>query len=181
MTIINYHDDITGAQAQTQGSDGRLNVSSRSDERIFYSSRDDGDAYIWHSLDAAAAAGEYIIYIQNTSPTKSLIIKEVVISPGVDMEFIFTTMTGVAAGTPLIAFNLNRDSGNVAPDNSFGNAAVTTATPVTTFHTEQVLALTTSKVDFHDALILGQNDNFAIEGNVNAGGTLAVTVIGHFE
>ena len=181
MTQIQYPDDVTGAIAVTHGSDGRLNVSSRSDERIFYSSRDDGDAYIWHSLDAGAAAGEFIIYIQNTSPTKKLIIKAATISPGVDMSFIFSTMTGVAAGTPISGFNLNLDSGNVAPDNSFGDAAVTTATAVTTFHTEQVLALTTANIDFHDALILGQNDAIGIEGDVNAGGTLAVSIIGHFE
>ena len=87
MTIIQYHDDVTKALAQTEGSNGRLNVSSRVDERIFYIARDCGDVYIWHSVDAAAAAGEYIIYIQNTSPTKQLYIKEVVLSPGVDMSF----------------------------------------------------------------------------------------------
>lgn len=181
MTQINYPDDVTGAIAITHGSDGRLNVSSRSDERIFYASRDDGDAYIWHSVDAAAAAGEYIIYIQNTSPTKLLIIKEVVLSPGVDMSFKFVTTTGTAAGTPISGFNMNLDSGNVSPDNSFGNAAVTNLTPVSVFHYEQVLALTSAKVDFHDALILGQNDNFAIEGDIDAGGVLNVTVVGHFE
>ena len=83
MTIINYHDDVTKALAQADGSDGRLNVSSRSDDRIFYVSRDNGDAYSWHSLDTGSAVGETNIYIQNTSPTKKLVIKEVVLAPAV--------------------------------------------------------------------------------------------------
>jgi len=181
MTQIQYPNDVTGSIQIAHGSDGRLNVSARSDERIFYVSRDDGDAYTWHSFDAAAAVGEYTLYIQNTSPTKKLVLKEIILSPGVAMTFKIATVTGTAAGTALTAFNLNRDSGNVAPDNSFGDAAVTGLTEATLFHTVHVPVLETVHIDFHDALILGQNDNIAVECDVNAGGLVYIMATGYFE
>ncbi len=61
MTQIQYPNDLTGSIQITHGSDGRLNVSARADERIFYNSRDVEQSYIWASFDSAAAVNEYTI------------------------------------------------------------------------------------------------------------------------
>lgn len=181
MTQFTYPNDTSGSIQIVHGSDGRLNVSSRSDERIYYNSRDKQQTYLWHSLDSGAAAGEYIIYIKNTSTDKDLIIKEIILSPGVDMSFIITTVTGTPSSASITGFNLNRNSGNDAAAVAHGNAAVDNLTPVQTLRTEQVLALTTADIELHDAFRLGQNDAIAIEEDVNGGGTLAVSIIGYFE
>jgi len=181
MTQIQYPNDVTGSIQIVHGSDGRLNVSSRSDERIFYISRDDGQAYIWNSFDAAAAVGEYTMYVQNTSTSKNLIIKETTVSPGVAMTLKISTVTGTAAGTPITGYNLNRNSGNDASANAFGDAAVTGLTEAQVVQVIMIPALETGHVDFHDAFILGQNDAVAIECDVNAGGLVYLQIIGYFE
>lgn len=181
MGLLQYLDDITGALAIVHGSDGRLNVSSRSDERIFYNSRDEEQVYVWNSFDAAAAVGEYSIYLQNTSVNKNLIIKEIILSPGVDMTFKIATVTGTAAGTPIIGINLNRNSGNDASANAFGDAAVTGLTEENVMFVRHVSALKSEHVDVHDAFILGQNDNVAVECDVNAGGLVYIGITGYFE
>jgi hypothetical protein len=181
MTTITFPDDVTGAIQIAHGSDGRLNVSSRSDERIYYNSRDEGQTYIWTSFDSAAAADEYSIYLQNTSTSKNLIIKDIRLSPGVAMTFKIATVTGTAGGSAITGYNLNRNSGNDASANAWGDAAVTGLTEAQVITTEMVSALTTKEIDFHDALILGQNDNIAVECDVNAGGLVYIQIIGYFE
>lgn len=181
MTQIQYPNDVTGSIQIVHGSDGRLNVSSRSDERIFYVSRDRGQAYSIRSFDAAAAVDEYSLYFKNTSTDKNFYVKSIDLSPGVDMTFKISTVTGTAAGTPITPVNLNLSSGNAAEASVFGNAAVTNLTEASVLDTHQVLALTSTVVDFNDALILGQNDNIAVECDVNAGGTVTIVMVGHFE
>lgn len=181
MTQIQYPNDVTGSIQITHGSDGRLNVSARSDERIFYNSRDEGQTYVWTSFDAAAAVGEYSIYLQNTSTSKNLIIKEISVSPGVAMTFKVATVTGVAAGSAITGYNMNRNSGNAAQANAFGDAAVTNLSESQVIRTIMSPALETVEHDFHDALILGQNDAIAVECDVNAGGLVYVQILGYFE
>ena len=181
MTQIQFPGDVTGAIQITHGSDGRLNVSARSDERIYYNSRDKGQTYVWTSFDSAAAAGEYSIYLQNTSTTQNLIVKEIILSPGVAMTFKIATVTGVAAGTTITGYNMNRNSGNDASANAFGDAAVTNLTEAQVIRVAMVGALATEHVDFHDALQLGQNDTIAVECDVNAGGLVYMQIIGYFE
>lgn len=181
MTQITFPGDVTGAIQITHGSDGRLNVSSRSDERIFYNSRDVGQTYVWASFDSAAAVDEYTIYVQNTSTSDNLIIKEVNVHPGVAMTFKISTVTGTAAGTPITGYNLNRNSGNAASANAFGDAAVTSLTEEQVIAVAMVPALQSAEIAFHDALILGQNDNIAVECDVNAGGLVYIQIVGYFE
>ena len=140
-----------------------------------------GQAYIWNSFDAAAAVGEYTIYVKNTSTTGNLIIKEATISPGVAMTMKFSTVTGTAAGTAITGYNLNRNSGNDASAVAFGDAAVTGLTEDQVVQVVMIPALETRHIDFHDAFILGQNDAIAIECDVNAGGLVYLQIVGYFE
>ncbi len=181
MTTIDIQNDVTGAGEFVKGSDGRMNVSSRTDERIYYNARDNEDTYIWTSTDSGAAVGEYIIYIKNTSTTKQLVIKEIVLTPGVAMTFIIGTATGTPTSASITGFNTNLSSTKIAPATAHGDALVDNVTPVQTLRTVSVEALTSEHVDFHDTLRMGQNDIIAIEGDVNAGGTLACQILGYFE
>ena len=181
MTTIDIQSDVSGAGEFVKGSDGRMNVSSRSDERIYYNSRDEGDTYIWTSTDAGAAADEYIIYIKNTSTTKQLVIRAIYLTPSVAMTFLIVTATGTPTSASITGFNTNLTSTKIAPAISHGDALVDNVTPVQVLRTVSVEALTTEHVDFHDTLRLGQNDIIAIEEDVNGGGTLACQILGYFE
>lgn len=181
MTQIQFPGDVSGAIQITHGSDGRLNVSSRSDERIYYNSRDKGQTYVWSSFDNGAAVGEYTIYVQNTSATLNLIIKEIVLSPGVAMTFKIATVTGTPTSAAITGFNLNRNSGNAAAANARGNALVDDLTEEQVLRVVMVGVLSTEHVEFHDALQLGQNDAIAVECDVNAGGLVYMQIFGYFE
>ena len=181
MTQIQFPGDVTGAIQITHGSDGRLNVSSRSDERIYYNSRDRGQTYVWTSFDAGAAVGEYSIYLQNTSATLNLVIKELVLSPGVAMTFKVSTVTGTPTSAAITGYNLNRNSGNAASANARGDALVDNLTEAQVIRVAMVVALATEHVEFHDALQLGQNDAIAVECDVHAGGLVYMQIIGYFD
>ena len=157
MTTIDIQNDVTGAGEFVKGSDGRMNVSARADERIYYNARDEQDTYIWTSTDSGSAVAEYIIYIKNTSPTKELIIRDIYLNPGVDMTFIIGTATGTPASASITGFNTNLSSTRIAPATAHGDALVDNVTPVQTLRTVSVEALTSEHVDFHDTLRMGQN------------------------
>lgn len=182
MTQLRYDNDISGSNQPVRGSDGRLNVSSRSDERIYYNSRFEGQTYVWVSFDSAAAVGEYPIYIKNTSTSQNLIIKEIILSPGVAMTFKIATVTGTPTSASITGYNLNRTmSSNAAAATAHGDAAVDNVTPSQVIRVAMVGALATEHVEFHDALQLGQNDAIAVETDVNAGGLVYIQIIGYFE
>jgi hypothetical protein len=174
-------DDGTGSGSQVKvTTDNRLDTSSRSNPRVYYVSRNDGQAYTWSSA-FSTATGEETISIKNTSTTKNLYIDSIRVgSANAAVWTLFQVTSGTAAGTTLTATNLNLTSSNAADSASFGNASVTgsLAGPVldyirTAANGEQELSLS-------DALILGQNDEIAITYTGSTG--LTETVIeGFFE
>ena len=74
MTEISYQNDVTLNEQRAQGSDGRLNVSSRTDGRAYYNSRDLSNAYSLAWKDASTATGDIVAYWKNTHSTKTLVI-----------------------------------------------------------------------------------------------------------
>ena len=97
------------------------------------------------------------------------------------MTFKLVTATGTPTSASATEINMNFSSGNAAPATAHGNALVDNVTPVTTLGVYQVKALETFHVEFHDTFRMGQNDIIAIEEDVNAGGTLFVSILGYFE
>lgn len=171
----------SGTKASVTSDGNRLDVSARSDSRIFYHSRDDGDAYIVTSIDTAAAA-EYNIYFQNDSNTKNFVINEIIIGSAVLAIFKIATVTGTAAaGSALTPVNMNRTSSFTADATARGDGAITGLTEDLLLHSVSVAADTTETVDFHDALILGKDDAIAVEYDTGAGGTMHATILGYFE
>ena len=116
MTQIAFQNDVTGALEFTHGSDGRFNVSSRSDARAYYNSRDVGQTYTMVWDHTGAAIGEYSFYLQNTSPTLELVCSNLVINSETSAEkFKLFFVTGVAGdGATVTPTNLNKGSSNAA-------------------------------------------------------------------
>lgn len=164
MTQITYPNDITGSLQITQGSDGRLNVSSRSDTRAYYISRDRGQAFGVTFDDADAAAGDFIFYLQNTSTDKDLVIDTLDISTTVTGAFKIHFVTGtVSGGSSLTPTNLNRSSSNSAVVTCSGNGALS---GLTSDGEIEMVALGNTEhatLDMRDRVRLGQNDAIALE------------------
>jgi len=159
----------------------RLNVSSRSDGRMHYISRDNGDAYTTTSIDTTAA-DEYNFYFKNTSTTQKFYVSSITLGCAVLSIFKISTVTGIGAGASAIPIpNLNRLSGNTADATVLGNAAVTGLTEEAIIEVVSILADDSKTIKFYDAFILGQNDAFAVEYDVGAGGTMHCTMRGFFD
>jgi hypothetical protein len=171
----------TGQSVGVSPTGNRMNVSARSDERIYYISRDNGDAYATTSIDTAAA-GEYNFYFKNTSATKKFYVSTMTFGSAVLAIFKVTKVTGTAGGAGAIAItNLNMTSGNVADATVLGNAAVTGLTAGDDIVNISVTDDDSHEHNFHDALILGTNDAIAVEYDTGAGGTIHITMTGFFD
>ena len=66
MSRIEFKNDKTRATEETEGSDGRLNVSARSDERGYYNSRDEGQCYTMTYIHRLPADGELSFSLSTT-------------------------------------------------------------------------------------------------------------------
>lgn len=158
----------------------RLDVSSRSSSRDFYISRDNGQVYTITSEDAATAANEETIYLQNTSSTKNLFIDSIILASDAEVRFRLKFVTGTAAGSTLLtAINLNKTSSNAAAVIARGDGAITGLTDDGDIALVTVGAGDTGGMSLEDALILGQNDAVAIESE--AIGDVAITIEFHLE
>lgn len=174
-------DPLSGKSASISTSGNRLNVSARSDSRIYYHSRDDADVYITNSIDTAAA-GEYNIYFQNDSITKNFIVHKITLGSAVLTIFKVATVTGTAAaGSVVIPVNMNRTSSLTAEATARGTGAITGLTEENLLASVSCEADATVIVDFSDSLILGTDDAIAVEYDTGAGGTMHATILGYYE
>ena len=174
-------DPATGRKASVSGS-YRQNVSSKSNPRDFYISRDAGKVFHYvSSFDATT--GSIVFSLENDSATDDCYIGGINFSALTNCSFdIYQTLDGqTPTGTTLTGANLNMGSSNEASAKSFGNAAVTGITNTTTskIFTAKCSAYNDRRIDLNDALILtrGNGINIALTGN----GTIDVSVNVHFE
>ena len=98
MARIEYVNSVTGSIQEARGTDNRLSVSSRTDSRSYYRSRDDGQAYSLVFDHQSAAAGEYSVYWQNTSTTMALVIDAIGFNAVQNARIKLWEVTGTAAG-----------------------------------------------------------------------------------
>ena len=76
MGKLTYTNDENMNLQEVQGSDGRLNTSSRSDGRGYYNSRDESESYSLVFDDANATALDFIVYLRNDKTDgKHLVIR----------------------------------------------------------------------------------------------------------
>lgn len=189
--VIRYSDDQGRGLDNVRGSDGRLNVSSRSDARSYYNSR---DAHLTFSVPFAVTlmgTDEDFVAWRNASDDKELVISHAMISVFEPVDVKWHVGTGVpAAGTTIVPVNLNQGSSRSAPVD--GNESVmmgTTTTPLTGLTSsgvvahQGILAIQESVwIDFHDEIRLGQNDTFFGElEDASTDGYVRGTLYGYYE
>ena len=175
MTEITFQNDKTGALERAHGSDGRLNVSSRSDTHGYYISRAQAQSYSLVCDHTNAAVGEYSMYLQNTSTTGlDLVVSSIGINSTTAAIFKLWFVTGVAGdGATITPTNLNKSSSNDAAATALESAAGTSISNLTTDGIIDVASLSAGaheELRLGDRLRLGQNDAIAIEFE-NASGT----------
>ena len=171
-----------GANASVSPNGNRLDTSSRQNPRIYYVSRDDGQSYSWAST-YNVDGGSSIIYLQNTSPTRNLIIDEIDIGALSGGIWELWTCTTDGGGAVISGVNHNLTSSNSPEARAFGNENITsnssgvllayTITPgigVDNFHTK-------------DSVILGQNDAIIVKTPPTAltAPSGVCTITGYFE
>jgi hypothetical protein len=185
MARIEVKNDITRGIEEIEGSDGRLNVSARSDGRVYYISRDAGQAYAGTFEHSAAADGQYSFYLQNTSPTKRMVIRSVGVNADAISRVKLHFVTGTAAnGVAVVPRNLNGASPNDAACtflNDGGGTAITigalSGTPVDDY---TIGAAGHAELRLEDSVFLGQNDAVALEMDTTSSTSLITGVVFFF-
>ena len=163
---IGFKSDKSKSQEEAEGSDNRLNVSSRQDSRRYYISRDESDAYtvVWD--DASSSAGDFIIYLKNTHVGgKEMVVSAIGLNSELACSFKLHLVTGAASGTAVTPFNLNRVKTKAAA----ATCVEAAGTPIANISSTAVIDHASCTADGHeefrldDTLRLGQEDAIAIE------------------
>lgn len=174
MSYVDYLSDgaSKGSHQLAHGSDGRLNVTSRVDERIYYISRDNSEAFTMVFDDANATAADYVAYLKNTNAVgKHMVIHSIGVnceaaSSSFKLSVVTGTQSGGAAVTPTC---LNR----AAPKAAAATAAApadSNSTPMTSLVEAFVLdhvgitgAYGHAEFRIQDSIRLAQDEAIAIE------------------
>lgn len=172
------YENVTNASVQrVRGSDGRFNVSSRQDSRMYYVSRDNGQAYVLSIEDLDAEAGDIVLYLRNDSTAKKLFVDDIHINTENAAKFRISIGDAVTpTGTPVTPVNLNRASVNAAAVTGLGNGAVGGVAESVYFGTVRIGAGGFEEYDPKDALILGQNQNIIIEYDAGTTGEVEIEI-----
>lgn len=169
----------TGQKAAVTGSN-RLDVSARVGPRIFYASRDNGDAYTWTAVSADINTGDTALYLVNDSTTERLFITEIYVWADVATQFKIhcPAYATPAGGSVVVGVNLNRESGSVAlataradeTANAFAAANVITTVRNTYYvrgNGDDLVDIAAAGggqwIDYEGALVLGYHDAVAVD------------------
>ena len=163
------------------GNSNRLDVSARTNARIYYASRDESGAYTvqFHVTQATGGTVEGIGYIENTGEDR-INIKEITFSteePATQLtKFGVWRKPTVVGGTDRDPVNLNFAS-NQTPDATIKeatNSGTVTITGGTSLYTIRMMGAGSQTLDLHDAVILGSNDIIGILANAATTGTKTI-------
>ena len=184
---IQFTSNQTGSLEKMTGSDGRASVSSRTDSRSYYNSRDKGQAYSIPFDFQSATAGEFGGYFKNASTNGKIFVVDSIGVNTVEASRIkLWFVSGTAAGgTNLIPTNLNRASGNAATSTAMEGASA--ATGITGLSSDALIDIVyvtaTGHEEFRldDRLRLAQNDAIAIEYDEGTAGDMSGVIFGYFE
>lgn len=187
MAKLNYQNDRTRAIEEAEGSDGRLNVSSRADPRGYYNSRDVKRTFTVPFVCTTATAGEYFVYWKNTSTTRELVISSIGVNSSSNSTMKLWFVTGTAsAGTAVVPTNMNKQSSNSAEAVAQEGAASSDGIQgLSTDGLIDFLAVPANSHDefrLEDRLRLGEGDAIAVEfesGSANS--TVEGVIFGYYE
>jgi len=182
---IQFTSDSSGSEEQMKGSDGRANVSSRTDSRAYYNSRDKSEAFslVWD--DASSAAGDYVVYWKNTDTTgRTLVLESVGLNSEQAASFKLAVVTGTAAaGSTISPFCLNR----ATPKSAQAVAMEAAGTAITGLSVVGTVDHASCSADGHeefrldDRLRLGQDQAIAIEYEQGTTGRTWGVIFGYYE
>jgi len=161
----------------------RLDTSSRSGLRLFYTSRDEGLAYHAVYDGMTASAGDLVAYLKSTSTTRNLFIDEINFGGVESIKWKVFAVTGTAAsGETVVPTKINLSKGIAAEaEGMAGDTAITGLTVGEQIAVERSEAGHTDVDDFHGALILGPGNAIAVEYDTGTTGICEVEIIFHFE
>jgi hypothetical protein len=183
MVAITYSSDIDGGDETAKGSNNRLNVSSRSDGRSYYASRDGSQTFSVSWNDSDSAAGDDIVYWKNTDTNgKELVISFIEVYSANNALFKVKQVTGTATGTTVTPSCSNRNTVRSASSTAI-EAAGTAITGLTDGATLGYFGAGSSGKTFRidDVVRLGQDGAIAIEYVAGTTGQTAGTIEGFFE
>jgi hypothetical protein len=161
----------------------RLNVSSRSSPREFYTSRDDGLAFSAIYDDMTLVAGDICAYLKNTSTTRNLIVGDITAGGVSDGKYKLFSVSGTAAaGTPVTPAPVNLSKNIPAEATAMsGDTSITGLTNLAQLSCFRHPALSSWEEAFEGSLILGPGDAIAIEMDAGTGGVHEVDIHFHYE
>jgi len=147
------------------------------------SASEEGDAYSWTTEVEDYSAGDTILLIKNTSSDQSLHIEKVFISASTNTAVVFhSPNVTTPAGNVVTGVNLNRTSAKSADADARGKETSNAQLNViwTGFAEDNEF----EEVNMQGAVILGQNQSFAVDfssRDANGNARSVITVFGHFE
>ena len=186
MPRLQFVNDINGAIEETKGSDSRLNVSSRSDGRGYYNSRDESESYVLAFEDDNATIGDYIVYLKNEkSDGKHLVVRSASVNGEAVSSFEFLRVTGTPGGGAVDATPTNLNQGGVAKSATVAASVVADSgsSPISglvdgvCIDHVQVTAGGHEEFRFQDQLRLGQDQAIAIKMKKGTADSYAFGVI----
>ena len=167
MARIEYKNDETRALEEAEGSNGRMNVDSRSGGIPYHNSKDEGQAYAMTFEHLAGATGEISAYIQNTSTQKTLVLESIGVNATALTRFHLDVVTGTAAGAgDVLPRNTNLASANDAVGvfkEDTGGAITGTTIDGRPLDYVQCNAGGHEEMRLNERVRLGQNDAIALE------------------
>jgi hypothetical protein len=171
--------DGKGTGSLASVTDNRLDVSSRAQSRVYYTSRETGLAFTWSNLSYNYDANDTILLIKNTSRVNRLVITHFFLSGDTTTQFVLHSPTcSTPTGTEVIGVNSNRQSAELAEAEAVSDE--TTNTRANIVGSGFILAGMTLPIDTQGAIILGYNDCIAVD-YVTDGGAALVTIGGFYE
>jgi hypothetical protein len=148
-----------------------------------------GNAYAWNAVSANIDTTDCMILVSNTSSSQLLVISFAYCQGDIagQMDFKLCSAQGLTlAGTAILGVNLNRAKRKAAPALAFADETASPAAAVFYTHYQHlnVQAQGTTapicRIDFDDAVILGQNDCFGIDTILEPAAGFEATVFGYY-
>ncbi|MCH7535019.1 MAG: hypothetical protein IH948_04635 [Bacteroidetes bacterium] len=161
-------------------SDNHLHTFAFTLAKVGEISKEAGRAFSWTN-NHPVALGSVMFYLQNTSPTRNLIIDDIDVSVTAAATYEVLKGTGVGGGTVISGVNLNFSSSNDPEAISFGGQHVTNEGSGGIVGIFRIPADDTGHFPARDAIILGQNDILMIKKQAGATGSDSVIVEGYYE
>ncbi len=160
-------------------SDNRMDSSCRTEDRMYYASRDTGLAFFYYSDVTPTGTGDVCCYIKNTHATKNIIVKWIrAYCASVDALDIYLGQAGTpSGGTDITPVNLNQTSGNTATGTFQEGANITALTGGSKLDRIRLEAGKDAFTDF-DGLILGISDTLSL--HVLTGANVVEITIGFY-